>query len=735
MKKSKIKNWASIQANALQCLGLEASHNKLLNLSADEKEKLNKFAAGNKEPVGDQLKFADIFAAEFNRLITANQDEAQASQMYADFVKDVQAAENTPTGEDDAPIVPDADGKTVAQQMQELIKANTDLLAKNKEQEGQIAALEKDPEPGVPEAIVTGNAQQSKQVKYTATHLFGSGQSYDSAERPWNASAIEGLKAGVIPKASTTFDPVNIAKLNEDLGAYARRNTTEIMSMLMDGNDIPSHWNIISGISDQLTFTSITTGSVTQAYKNSFLPNNKQRFVPIINKVFDKQIDIKWESKDLKQIEKSWLQQFFKPSSNPYDTSFPLFLIRELLKQARKEDKISIFKGVYADPAIHEGVAGSYLNAMDGLLKICLNNRDVNYLSYKLGEPTETNIFDYVESFVKRLPYDFRINPNLVLGLSQDLHIAYHKIREQQQGTNVNYNPDDSYVNKYQNIKFVPHAQLNGSGFMYVTTDDNIGLMNHVNGEDSIVRLENYERSIKGMADYKLGVYVKAFGAAVDPNAALTYEDQIFFSNDVEILTDVYVPVAKNDATPSVATHHALTVGALNTTATNITQLDDVVAGQEYYLHGNPDTFPSTLVAGANVVLLDGNFTLASGNVIKLIGYDGGKVVEYSRTEASAVVSTEQITVAADATTYDATAGTYFVTNANTGATALANITNAVEGEKYTIKIGSETNGTTVATNTNFTLVGGTFNSVLNSTITFLYNGVKFIETSRVQTS
>ena len=605
------------------------------------------------------------------------------------------------------------------------------ILSENKELKGQLETMKNKSEEDEPEIIPAGTTTQTK-VKHSKTHLFGSGHGYDSLDRPWNKRVIDSIKKGISVSGSTVWDKVNIDKLNSDLQDYSRRNSAEIMSMILDGYDVPAHWPIVSNVQDQYVFSSIATGEITQAFKKSWLPKNKQRFVPVINKIFDKQIDIEWQASELKSIEKSWLNMFFNEGSTPYKMSFARYLLGEILKRARKEDKINMFKGVYSDPAnLPAGTAGSFLNAMDGFLKLILKHRGVDYLPHDVEPLTPINTYTVLQTwFENQVPIDVRNMPNLKLGLGNDALRHYHESREQLKGTNTDYSATSLTLEKFPNVEFVGHAQLEGTGFFYLTTEDNIGIMVDRPGEESLLTIETTRREIHVFADYKHGLFFKAFGAKVDPNADLDYEDQIFFSNNVELLNDTYVPVAAGDATPSVAENHALVIGENNTAAVNITKLDDIVEGKTYVLRGNSDTTPSTLVNNANNVLDGGDFELGNGDEIVLIGISGDRVIEFSRTEAGSVAEPEKVALAADATTADAANGTIFVTAANAGATVLTNIENAIAGEEYTIEGGSDTNSTTIANGGNF-LLGAAFTAGLGAFLKVKYNGSKFIEVAR----
>lgn len=727
-----MKNWNKIKSAVLPALGFKATHDKPLELSAEDKNKINKLASGGKDPEGEMLKFADVFTEKFNKELEATADNAKAIKMFEDFLAEQNidpAPQPGHEGGEDTAKVPTTDAKTVTAAMQQLVAENKQLSETNAELAANVAKLKDLPEEDKPETIPV-NGKTNKAVKHSSTYLFASGQSYDSLDRPWNQRVVDAQSNGFVPKASTVWDKVNIDKLNEDLGAYSRRNANEIMDMLMDGYDIPAHFEVISNVQDEFVFASIVTGQITQAFKKAYLPKNKQRFVPVINKIYDKQIDGQWQSSELKSIEKSWLNMFFNEGSTPYKDSFARYLIEKIINQARKEDKISLFKGVYSNPELQPEKAGDFLNAMSGFLKLFAKHRSVDYQPFDTETLTATNTYDVLNDVCKnKLPIDVRNTP-LKLGVGSDVHRWYIDGREAAKGTNTDYNRVTMHIDDMPNIEFVKHPQFEGTGFFYITTSDNLGMMVDRPGEENIITIEKAVRAINFFADYKLGPFVKAFGANVDPNASVTYEDQIFFSNNAPLLTDVYVPVTANDTTPSVSEHHALKLGGNNTSATTITNFDNATDGQYVYLYCDDATNAPTIANNSNIILADGsNFAMAKGDKITLT-YSNSKFIEYSRTIASQVSEETKVTLAADATTANANDGTWFVTQANTVATAFTNITNAVVGEVYSIEGGSSTNATTIASSGNF-LLSAAFTANEGSILKVRYNGSKFVEVSR----
>src|SRR5690606_31118879 len=111
-------------------------------------------------------------------------------------------------------------------------------------------------------------------------------------------------------------------------------------------------------------------------------------------------------------------------------------------------------------------------------------------------------------------------------------------------------------------------------------------------------------------ADYKIGPHVSVFGAQMADGALVGYDNQLFFSNDVEILQDVYVPVPANAATPDLQYHHSLIIGEHNTAATDITNFLNPTLGEKVYLTGNNNTNPSTVKNNTNILLSGGDCIL-----------------------------------------------------------------------------------------------------------------------------
>jgi len=589
-----------------------------------------------------------------------------------------------------------------------------------------IIKLGQQPEDDVPHA---GAGSPNKAVfMHSKTHLFSSKQSFDAYEnRPWNARAASNVKV-----EATDYTPMDITQLNTDLGAYYRENQTALISFLRAKNRLPAFWNTVSNVQDQIAYAKAFTGEVTQARKKKWLPKGSFEFQPEIAKVYPIQIDITILGSELQSMETSWmnhLESIKKDGSKPYKMSFVAYLAGEILKKAAEEDQIAHIRGIYIPTADDATVAGLSIHKQNGLLigiKAAQARRV--YMPYDLGVPTEENILDYVETLVKRIPEYWRDMPGMVLYMANYWRDAYLKRRETVKGLMPTFTEGKLTVDLHENIRLEGLSFLNDSKFMFVTTDDNISLMENIPSEKKILNMEMDKRDINIFGDYKTGIHVWAYGYEYPSGVDLSDDKQIFFSNDVEILPDSYVNIAADATIPSVQYHTSLRTG-VNTQATAITDIADSAVGDYIYIIGNTGANPTT-IANAGKFDLDAAITLDENTKILLYKRGAADFVEIERWD---LALSNVVFLAADATTANAASGKHFVTAVNSAATAITNILNAVDGDVYLLEGGSDTNATTIAQSGYFSRISAAMTLGAGEWIKVRFNGLKFVELDRFE--
>lgn len=687
------------------------------SLSKDDVKKLQDYY---KEKLGAELVLEGL---EFDADDMATFAEGEILSIEA-ALKVAKATEETSTaGDGDA----NTDAETV--ELRKTVKAlaskvKTLEVSQRKAQETIIKlgqAAEEDLEPEVIE-------QGLKGIAHSKTHLFASKSPWDAFEdRPWNARFKNPEQKPTDFKAGITID-----KLNTDLGAYFRQHKTEFVNFLRGKKRLPANWNTVSNIQDQVAYAKAFTGEVTQARKKKWLPKGSFEFQPEIAKVYSVQIDHVFSGYELQSLETSWMSHIAsikESGSTAYKMSFVAYLVMNILKKAGEEDEISAIRGVYIPIAYDATEAGLALFKSRGVLKLAKEAiESFKVKPFSIGVPTAENIVDYVDKMVMSIPEYWRDMPGMVFYMSNYWVDMYLKRKKALDGVMPTYKPGDLTVERHENIKIEGLPFTNDSGFMFITTDDNISLLQNIENEDQFLELEKSKRDINVIGDYKIGIHVWAFGYEYDSADEQTYDKQMFFCNDVPILPDVYVPLDPGDTSPSVEYHTSLQTG-VNTGATEITTIDDAVAGQYIYIKGNTGANPSTISDGGEFDLSAG-VTLDENTLILLYARAADDFVEVKRwdLELSNVVF-----LAAGATTADADDGSHFVTQANSGATAFTNIANAVDGDVYVLEGGSDTNATTIAASGYFSRITGAMTLGAGEWIKVMYNGEKFVELERYE--
>ncbi len=550
---------------------------------------------------------------------------------------------------------------------------------KQKEMAATIAKLIKEPEGDKPLALIQGG--KMTKASHSATHLFATNHAFDAFEgRPWNQRAA----AQLITATDFTSQPT-IQKLNDDLDLYFRQNPEAIKSLHRDTFGLPSFWLKRTKVDDKVSDGSIATAEISQGRKLPWLPKNKQTIQAEEGQIFPIQIDIEYVGYFLQRIEASWLNMMNKEGSQPYKDSFVKFLVGELDKKARVEDRIATIKGVYVATPEDATVAGRSINRQNGLLYIAQQARDVTkkYRAFDLGMPTTANIVDYVDSFIKALPQDVREQQGLVLYLSDEWLRAYKRRDEAIRGINTNYDGYPEYPKDYPNIKFERIIDMAGSDFMFMTFDDNIEILENVPAEKSMYHFEYLKRMIYIWADYKMGVRFIHIGNTVEAGDPLEFAVQTVWSNTAPVFpSDFYVPVNDDESGKVKAVFKNLYV--TKGFHTDITEFTGTTPGTVLKIKGDTTLVAvKNVVDGAKIALIgDVPFNLKSGGTLTLFVNADGTVKELSRTAAP------DTTVIPDANfntaTVDANGGIVFKFNGLV-TTAITSVINGVEGKSIKI--------------------------------------------------
>lgn len=521
-------------------------------------------------------------------------------------------------------------------------------------------------------------------IKHNTTHLFASNKEYDAFEgRPWNAAA-----AGLKVSAADYSDAVTIQKLNGDAQLFYRENPTELQSLHRDNFGLPSFWPKRLKVDSVVVSGTVLTAEITQSRKFGWLPKNNQIIEAEEGRIFPVQIDAQWSGARLQEIESSWLNFLNKEGSQPEKWSFVRFLVTELMKQARVEDRISTINGIYVKTPEDAQVAGKMINRQNGLLYQIWRAREITkkYRPFNVGAPTTANIYDYLHDqntgIIELLPFDVKNAPNLKLYMEKKWWDAYKGKYKEINGQNMDYKGAPEHPENYPNIEVVPLVDMTGTGFMFFTFGDNIEILENVPAEKAAFKFQQILRDLHLMADYKLGVRLIHIGRKANAADPEQFKIQSIWSNNMPIFkNDVFIPAFDNKSGELNFDYRNVQVAP--DWDTDITNLTGVVEGQVIKIKGD-----TTLVNARNVkdnanFDIQGDFNLKSGGTLTLRVNENLKAVEMHRT-AGPEQAPELLPVGFEDTVIDASEGNVF---AYTG-TADLTITEIVGGyEGQTIKV------------------------------------------------
>lgn len=538
-----------------------------------------------------------------------------------------------------------------------------------------------------PAAIIDPKLKNAK-VQHSATHVFASGKDFDAiAGRPWNEKAIK-LANGNVQVGATDFtDQPTIQKLNDDMKLYYRENPSELKSLQRDKFGLPTFWPTRTKVDDLVADASIATAEVSQARKLPWLPKNKQTIQAEEGKIFPIQIDAEFIGFRLQKIEASWLNMMNKEGSQPYKESFVKFLVSEIDKKARQEDRVATIKGIYVETPETATEAGRSVNRQNGLLYLLQQARDVTkkYRAFDNGLPTTTNIVDYVDAQIKALPLEVRESQGLVYYLSTEWLQAYKRRSETLFGSNMDYSGYPETPKDYPNVKFERLVDMAGSDFMFITFDDNIEILENVPAEKSMYKFEYLLRKMYIWADYKMGVRLIHIGNTVEDGDPDEFKVQTVWSNTAPIFPkDVFVPFHETSTGTALKLAYN-NVYVAKDRASNVVSISNYAdyAGQVIKIKGDSALATNVLVKDDNAKInLTADFQLNTGGTLVLYVPLTGVPVEVSRTAAPETATTADVSFIGNAV--DANLGVVFK-SAHTATTAITSIVNGVPGKTIAI--------------------------------------------------
>ena len=555
------------------------------------------------------------------------------------------------------------------------------------EQDKKIAKLLSSAEGDSPLEIIKSSIE--KGMQHSKTHLFGSKKEYDAFEgRPWNQMA----KGEQVAMPTFAADSLEVQKLQDDADLYYKEVKADVKSLNRDFLKLPSFWPIRTNVVDRIADGNIVTAEVTQARKKNWLPKNKQLIQPEEAKIYPVQVDIEHAGYLLQTLLTSWLHQYNKEGSQAYKWSFVKFLLVELDKRARQEDRIVAVKGVYVPTPDTTQIPGLAIHRSDGILIKLWRAYflEKKFKSAQIGAPTNSNIVDYVKNLLeKNVPLEEINSANLILYLSPEW------IRRHVERKRVLFGHDNNYtgqelmeIENFPNVKLCALSELSGSDFMFITYDDNIEILENIPSEKSMYHMESLKRDMYIFADYKFGVRVRHIGTKVKDGDPAAFKVQTVWTNGMPIFNENFFVRLYDYGTGEININEFYSnITITNDYATNIETINGAYEGQIIKIQGNTAVGAGVKVVDDGNITLAGNadFNLNSGGILTLRATTATTFTEVKRTTSPPVVPDADVDFSS--ATLDADLGYEF--NYTGGVDTLEGIIGGVEGQEIVINGGA----------------------------------------------
>ena len=654
------------------------------------------------------------------------------------FIQTFEKGLNEEDGEapDQPSAVNAAMAATLAQTSSQLLQANEDLaalktssaatasqLAAEKAKVAELTERVKtlaelaEPDPGA-NAGKAGGEELAADIM-NADQLGGRQGEMFALDRPYNqrarAALIESATGQTMMVASARG--MDYKSLKDDLGAFYRQSWKErVQSLLAVLRSCESYWPVESGYQDLATLVNVWLGEFSQAdntINSDFEKVEKGEYTFGHETLRMYSVMFVHKFKNMKEIERLWIGSLNREGSKTIKWSLIEFLLVETAKKLHNEREQRRINGVRKNPV--PNVPGTAMGAADGIYEFIrkrvdgytdftpdggLTGKTVYQIKpFALPAITMGNIGDVVYQGTSMIPSHYRDSGNLVLYMPSHLIPWYHKFNELKYGQNQDYKPNEMYVHEFPGVKIQPVANADNHFRLIWTFDGNIKNYEQRAGEMLDFELEQQDWSVKVWSNWKESIQAEAVGRKFTNPADMDGSEQFIWVNDEDYSKDYFVPMEK-DSQPSALLHSSI-VSVANSSVLAITDIDDAEVGRVITLKcgaGNDEGIK--IEKSGNFSEISAAWTPGKGDLIRLMKRQDGKFIELGR--GAAVKSS--LMFEPDATEPSVAAAPEFMTGANTKATAITALQDAIPGIVYTIHGSGTANASTIASGGSFSL-------------------------------
>lgn len=583
---------------------------------------------------------------------------------------------------------------------------------------GKIKTLSGLPEPDAGKGAGHSAAPVSKFNLDDNRQLGGLSGEYFALDRPYNLRAKAALLANEGKMLAVDVpNSVDYKTLQDDLGAFYRtRWSDRLQSFLVELPTITKIFPTESGHQDLDTLVNLWLGEFSQAdnsAKSDFAKVTKGSYEFGTETLRMYGVMFAHTFKSLKELEQSWIGYLNREGSNPVKLSFIEYLLVETSKALHNEREMRYINGIRKNP--DPDVPGRAMEAADGIYEYLRKRVDghtdftpdggttgktvYQIKPFNLPRITAANIGEVFYQGTSMIPSKFRDTGTIRLYIPSWMLPLYHKYNEAHYGQNIDYKAGITYVKEYPAVQIVTLPNADNHHRIFWTIDGNIKTFDHVAGEMLRFTLEQHNWAVDVWSNWKESIQAQAVGYKYTDKNLMDGSRQLIWCNDYD-LPDSYFMESEKDKNPSALLHSSI-VTVANTSQLEISDIADAQVGRLIKLKCGVGGDNGVKIAkSGKFSLISADWTPSAGDVITLMKREDGKFIEVSRTSATS----DSYEFAANAATPSVKGATTFVTGANTEATAITNLLDAVVGTVYTIHGAGTANASTIANSGNFVL-------------------------------
>lgn len=319
------------------------------------------------------------------------------------------------------------------------------------------------------------------------------------------ALAVTALSFLPQAKGALNAQSVSVADLATALGDYFRGDTNKIYKEMLLGMDIGDRFDIMDGVKDEMPLPNLSISDIVKpADPNNFNPpTGAIAFGARKLKVRGAKVDLKLVPQELY---KTWLGKMYAKGSNPLDMPLQDFIKDYVREKVQENLRMQVlYKGVYNAVGTTPGAVAN------GLLKLVTDEITATNISpIATGALTAANIIDKVEAVYEGIGDAYKNKP-LVMHAAPTLVTWYGKKYRELYGANNNYGGvnNNSMKLDFGNVSLVAEPGMTGSQRLICTTPDNPTIGVDSTDDTNEILVQPFERTIKLMMDFKIGVEFK----------------------------------------------------------------------------------------------------------------------------------------------------------------------------------------------------------------------------------